>query len=61
MSSVKPDTNKYYLPLEKFADTTKYIGRDTFFVERYTHTLKALREPVLLIKPIQKKSTDSFG
>jgi hypothetical protein len=44
IESVTIDSNRYYFPLEIFADTSSYIGRDTFFVERYTQNLKALGE-----------------
>ena len=48
IKSITIDTTKFFLPLEAFTDTASYVGRDTFFVDRYTQKLRALGEHSLL-------------
>lgn len=49
-SDITLDTVRYFLPLDKFADTS-YVGQDTFFVNWYSGMLRGLKEPVLFNKP----------
>lgn len=49
------DTSLYYLPLEKFTDTSSYVGQDTFLVTWYSGMLKALKEPILFNKSVKKE------
>jgi hypothetical protein len=49
------DTSMYYLPLEKFTDTSSYVGQDTFLVTWYSGMLKALKEPILFDTSIKNE------
>ena len=50
------DTSRFYLPLEKFTDTSSYVGQDTFLVTWYSEMLKALKEPILFNRPSQNET-----
>ena len=49
------DSNQMYFPYHLFADTSLYIGRDTFLVNWYSSHLRAMTEPLLFNKNLEKE------
>ncbi|HCY41797.1 MAG TPA: hypothetical protein DHV48_10645 [Prolixibacteraceae bacterium] len=57
--NVPIDMNQGYFPLNKFTDTSIYVGYDTFHVEWYSKHLIAMEEPLIFNKK-QNKSIFRF-
>lgn len=48
------DTARFFLPLDKFSDTS-YVGQDTFLVNWYSGMLRGLQEPILFNQTSSKE------